>query len=157
MIIQKPTTIGKTKTIRKTGPWTLALIAAGAMAWTALGSNAAHAAELCAEGDEAAKIACLTETVAAMEEKMAEMSEALEKKAEKRDADVPGQEPDDDLVRFGSAVIIRNQDMRIFPRCLDNPGPDMPNQLAVVMATSCAPAAGQTWLIGRPYVESDHR
>ncbi len=141
---------------RLTPRLTMKLAAAGLAAGLLL-PNAGHAAALCSDGDDAAKIACLSEKLAAMEEKMAEMSDALEDKAEKRDADVPGQEPPDDIVRFGSAVIIRNQDMRLFPRCLDNPGPDVPNQLAVVMATSCAPAAGQTWLIGRPYSGSNHR
>ncbi|ODA66857.1 hypothetical protein A7A08_02154 [Methyloligella halotolerans] len=149
-----------TKTILKPGSIcaskTLALLAVAAMAGVAL-PGGTGAAELCASGDDGTRISCLTEKVAALETKLDEMGEALEDKAEKRSADVPGQDPEDDIVRFGSGVIIRNQDMRIFPRCLDNPGPDMPNQLAVVMATSCAPAAGQTWLIGRPYAASEKK
>lgn len=138
-------------TMRIFGVGRMAGAAAGAaLASALLMSGAAGAEAVCQEGDETARIACLAEKVAALEERLGEMDKALEDKAEKRAADEPGREPEDDIVRYGNAVIIRNQDMRIFPRCLDNPGPDMPNQLSAVMATSCAPAAGQTWIMGRP-------
>ncbi|MEG6510107.1 hypothetical protein V6C03_14145 [Methyloligella sp. 2.7D] len=111
--------------------------------------GAARAAALCTDGDAETKIACLSDKVAGLEAKLAEVEKQLAGKAEAMDPDIPGQRPDDDIVRFNSPVALRNQDMRIFPRCLDNPGPDSPN-LTAVMATSCAPAAGQTWHITRP-------
>jgi len=40
--------------------------------------------------------------------------------------------------------------MRIYPRCLDNPGPNSPDLTAVV-ANSCAKVPAQTWMISKPY------
>ena len=55
--------------------------------------------------------------------------------------------------RHASAVASRaerNEDMRIFPRCLDNPGPDSKG-LTDVYANSCAKIPAQTWMISKPY------
>jgi hypothetical protein len=107
----------------------------------------AYAAD-CDQGDTDAKLACLSDKVTTLETKLTQMSAELDKKANKREDDMPGQAPVDDIVRYDSVISIRNQDMRIFPRCLDNPGPDSPD-ISAVMATSCAPAAGQAWIIMR--------
>jgi hypothetical protein len=40
--------------------------------------------------------------------------------------------------------------MRIFPRCLENPGPNTP-QLTDVYATSCTKTPAQAWMIRKPY------
>ena len=41
-------------------------------------------------------------------------------------------------------------DMRIYPRCLENPGPNTPN-ITDVFANSCAKIPAQTWMISKPY------
>jgi hypothetical protein len=43
-----------------------------------------------------------------------------------------------------------NEDMRIYPRCLDNPGPNSPD-IALVVASSCAKVPAQAWMIPKPY------
>jgi hypothetical protein len=40
--------------------------------------------------------------------------------------------------------------MRIYPRCLENPGPDS-SDLTGVLANSCAKVPAQTWMVSKPY------
>jgi hypothetical protein len=55
-----------------------------------------------------------------------------------------------DTLKWNDRVALRNEDMRIFPRCLDNPGPDSKG-LTDVYANSCAKIPAQTWMISKPY------
>ena len=47
-------------------------------------------------------------------------------------------------------IALINEDMRIYPRCLENPGPNTPN-ITDVFANSCAKIPAQTWMISKPY------
>ena len=40
--------------------------------------------------------------------------------------------------------------MRIYPRCLDNAGPNAPD-IALVLASACAKTPAQAWMIRKPY------
>jgi hypothetical protein len=56
-----------------------------------------------------------------------------------------------DVLKWNDRVALRNEDMRLFPRCLDNPGPNSPNNLTDVFANSCAKVPAQTWMLSKPY------
>jgi hypothetical protein len=55
-----------------------------------------------------------------------------------------------DVLKWNDRISLRNEDMRIFPRCLDNPGSNSQN-LTDVFANSCAKLPAQTWMIAKPY------
>jgi hypothetical protein len=40
--------------------------------------------------------------------------------------------------------------MRIYPRCLDNAGPNAPD-IALVLAVACSKTPAQAWMIRKPY------
>ena len=84
----------------------------------------------CSTVPETEQVACLTKTIGRLQEKMTE----LEK----------------ETLKWNDRIALRNEDMRLFPRCLDNPGPNSPD-VSAIYATSCAKTPAQTWMIAKPY------
>ena len=106
------------------GAYVVVLMGAGvALAQRVL---AAH----CDSGSTDARVACLTEKVADLQAKFDDLTK--------------------DTLKWNDRVALRNEDMRIFPRYLDNPGPDSQG-LTDVYADSCAKIPAQTWMISKPY------
>jgi hypothetical protein len=91
------------------------------------------------KGNAEEQVVCLNRAVGALEAKVEALSKMLESKAN-----------DADALKWNDRVALRNEDMRIFPRCLDNPGPNSTN-LTDVFANSCAKVPAQTWMIAKPY------
>jgi len=84
----------------------------------------------CSQGSPEEQIACLNKTVADLATKL----DALGK----------------DAIKWNDRVSLINEDMRIYPRCLDNPGPSS-NNITDVYANSCAKIPGQSWMLSKPY------
>jgi hypothetical protein len=93
----------------------------------------------CSQGAVEERVACLGQAVNTLEAKLADLTKQLEAKADAADA-----------LKWNDRIALRNEDMRIYPRCLDNPGPNSPDLTAVV-ANSCAKVPAQTWMIAKPY------
>ena len=93
----------------------------------------------CSQGAVEERLACLSQAVDTLEAKVADLTKQLEAKAETADA-----------LKWNDRIALINEDMRIYPRCLDNPGPNSPDLTAVV-ANSCAKVPAQTWMISKPY------
>lgn len=79
------------------------------------------------------------ERLACLEAKIDGLTKQLEAKADAADA-----------LKWNDRIALINEDMRIYPRCLDNPGPNSPD-LTAVLANSCAKIPAQTWMISKPY------
>jgi hypothetical protein len=109
-------------------------LALGAFAFTA-----PALAEDCSQGSADAKIACLTTALAALETRVGELNRRLDAKADKGET-----------LKWLDRIALVNEDMRIFARCLDNPGPNS-RDIAAVLAASCAKTASQSWMIVKPY------
>jgi len=84
----------------------------------------------CGQGNADEQIACLNRAVADLAAKV----DALTK----------------DALKWNDRIALINEDMRIYPRCLENPGPNTPN-ITDVFANSCAKIPAQTWMISKPY------
>ena len=84
----------------------------------------------CSQGSADEQIACLNRTVTDLAAKV----DALIK----------------DALKWNDRIALINEDMRIYPRCLENPGPNTPN-ITDVFANSCAKIPAQTWMISKPY------
>jgi hypothetical protein len=84
----------------------------------------------CSQGSAEEQLACLNRTVGELAAKV----EALTK----------------DALKWNDRIALINEDMRIYPRCLENPGPNTPN-ITDVFANSCAKIPAQTWMISKPY------
>jgi hypothetical protein len=84
----------------------------------------------CSQGSADEQITCLNHTVADLAAKV----DALTK----------------DALKWNDRISLINEDMRIYPRCLDNPGPSSTN-ITDVFANSCAKIPAQTWMISKPY------
>jgi len=84
----------------------------------------------CGQGAMEEQVACLNRKVAALEAKTAELVK--------------------ETLKWNDRISLLNEDMRIFPRCLENPGPNTP-QLTDVYATSCTKTPAQAWMIRKPY------
>jgi hypothetical protein len=84
----------------------------------------------CGQGAMEEQVACLNQKVAALEAKTAELVK--------------------ETLKWNDRISLLNEDMRIFPRCLENPGPNTP-QLTDVYATSCTKTPAQAWMIRKPY------
>ena len=84
----------------------------------------------CAQGSVDEKVICLNQKVVDLEAKVAELTK--------------------ETLKWNDRIALRNEDMRIYPRCLDNPGPNSPD-ITFVMANSCAKVPAQTWMIAKPY------
>ena len=105
----------------------LGLTALGAV--QALSATPALAAD-CSQGSADEKIVCLNQKVIDLEAKLAELTK--------------------DALKWNDRITLINEDMRIFPRCLENPGPNTP-QLTDVYASSCTKTPAQSWMIRKPY------
>jgi hypothetical protein len=95
----------------------------------ALSATPALAAD-CSQGSADEKIVCLNQKVIDLEAKLAELTK--------------------DALKWNDRITLINEDMRIFPRCLENPGPNTP-QLTDVYASSCTKTPAQSWMIRKPY------
>jgi hypothetical protein len=95
----------------------------------AISATAAPAAD-CSQGSAEEKVACLDKKVAALEEKLAALTK--------------------DALKWNDRISLINEDMRIYPRCLDNPGPNSPD-IAAVLASACTKTPAQSWMIRKPY------
>lgn len=93
----------------------------------------------CGQGSTEDKVACLQSALVELEEKVAALTKQMETKAN-----------DSDALKWYDRVALMNEDMRIYPRCLDNPGPNSQN-ISDVFATSCAKVPAQTWMLAKPY------
>jgi hypothetical protein len=93
----------------------------------------------CGQGAAEEQIACLNRALGELETKVADLTKQMETKADNTDA-----------LKWNDRVALRNEDMRIFPRCLDNPGPNSQN-ITDVFANSCAKVPAQTWMLAKPY------
>jgi hypothetical protein len=105
----------------------LGLAALGAV--QALSATAALCAD-CSQGSAEEKIVCLNQKIADLEVKVAEMSK--------------------ETLKWNDRISLVNEDMRIYPRCLDNAGPNAPD-IAAVLASACAKTPAQAWMIRKPY------
>jgi len=105
----------------------LGLAALGAV--QALSATPALAAD-CSQGSADEKIVCLNQKIVDLEAKLAELTK--------------------DALKWNDRITLINEDMRIFPRCLENPGPNTP-QLTDVYASSCTKTPAQSWMIRKPY------
>jgi len=105
----------------------LGLTALGAA--QALSATGALAAD-CVQGSTEEKVACLTQKVTDLEAKVDQLAS--------------------DALKWNDRVTLVNEDMRIYPRCLDNPGPNSPD-IAAVLANSCAKVPAQSWMVRKPY------
>lgn len=92
-------------------------------ATTALGAD-------CSQGSAEEKVVCLNQKIVDLEAKVAELTK--------------------ETLKWNDRISLINEDMRIFPRCLENPGPNTP-QLTDVYATSCTKTPAQAWMIRKPY------
>jgi hypothetical protein len=94
----------------------------------------------CGQGSAEERITCLQQGLSELEEKVATLTKDLKKKAN-----------DADAIKWYDRTAIMNEDMRIYPRCLDNPGPNSQN-ITDLFATSCAKGVpSQTWMLVKPY------
>jgi hypothetical protein len=84
----------------------------------------------CSQGGADEQVACLNKKVAALEAKIDELFK--------------------ESIKWNDRISLINEDMRIFPRCLENPGPDS-RQLTDVYANSCAKIAAQAWMVRKAY------
>jgi hypothetical protein len=105
----------------------LGLAALGAV--QALSATPALAAD-CSQGSADEKVVCLNQKIVDLEAKLAELTK--------------------DALKWNDRITLINEDMRIFPRCLENPGPNTP-QLTDVYASSCTKTPAQSWMIRKPY------
>lgn len=102
------------------------------MTMTAIGTLLAPPARAadCSQGSAEEQIACLNKTVSELAHKVETLSK--------------------DAVQWNDRIALINEDMRIYPRCLDNPGPNTQN-ITDVFANSCAKVPGQAWMVSKPY------
>ena len=107
----------------------LLLGATALIAAQALSASPARAAD-CSQGSADEKMACLNQKVVDLEAKLAELTK--------------------DTLKWNDRISLINEDMRLYPRCLDNPGPSSPD-VAAVLASACSKTPAQSWMIRKPY------
>jgi hypothetical protein len=105
----------------------LALTAFGSM--QAMSAPAAQSAD-CSQGAAEEKVACLNQKLVDLEAKVAELTK--------------------ETLKWNDRITLLNEDMRIYPRCLDNAGPNAPD-IALVLAVACSKTPAQAWMIRKPY------
>ncbi len=119
---------------RSMGTWIAPIAMVGLVVAVLIGAEAATVnralAADCDQGSSDEKVACLAQKVADLEAKVEELSK--------------------ETLKWNDRIALRNEDMRIFPRCLENPGPNT-RGLTDVFANSCAKIPAQTWMISKPY------
>jgi len=91
----------------------------------------------CAQGSAEEQIACLGHALGDLEAKLAALTKQMEANTK-------------DGLKWNDRIALMNEDMRLFPRCLDNPGPNS-TTLTDVFANSCAKVPAQAWMIVKPY------
>lgn len=94
-----------------------------------LSATAALSAD-CSQGSAEEKVVCLNQKIVDLEAKVAELIK--------------------ETLKWNDRISLVNEDMRIYPRCLDNPGPNAPD-IAAVLASACAKVPAQSWMIRKPY------
>ncbi|MGA7456253.1 MAG: hypothetical protein WBW51_02840 [Methyloceanibacter sp.] len=95
----------------------------------ALAAAPALAAD-CSQGSADEKVVCLNQKVVDLEAKLAELTK--------------------DTLKWNDRIALINEDMRLYPRCLDNPGPNSPD-VAAVLASACTKTPAQSWMVRKPY------
>lgn len=105
----------------------LGLTAFGAM--QPISATAAQSAD-CSQGSAEEKVVCLNQKIVDLEAKVAELTK--------------------ETLKWNDRITLLNEDMRIYPRCLDNAGPNAPD-IAAVLAAACSKTPAQTWMIRKPY------
>jgi hypothetical protein len=108
---------------------TLALGLAAFGVMHAMSATAAQSAD-CSQGPAEEKVACLNQKIVDLEAKVAELTK--------------------ETLKWNDRITLLNEDMRIYPRCLDNAGPNAPD-IAAVLAAACSKTPAQTWMIRKPY------
>ena len=109
--------------------WTSALGRDRARAAQALSAVPARAAD-CSQGSADEKVALPQSEGGDLEAKLAELTK--------------------DSPKWNDRISLINEDMRLYPRCLDNPGPSSPD-VAAVLASACSKTPAQSWMIRKPY------
>jgi hypothetical protein len=99
------------------------------LAVVAMPASAAQTAD-CGQGSAEEKVVCLNQKIVDLEAKVAELTK--------------------ETLKWNDRITLLNEDMRIYPRCLDNAGPNAPD-IALVLAAACSKTPAQTWMIRRPY------
>jgi hypothetical protein len=95
----------------------------------AMSATAAQSAD-CSQGGAEEKVVCLNQKIVDLEAKVAELTK--------------------ETLKWNDRITLLNEDMRIYPRCLDNAGPNAPD-IAAVLAVACSKTPAQTWMIRKPY------
>jgi hypothetical protein len=110
----------------------IATLAAGLIAFGAMHAMSATAAQSadCSQGSAEEKVVCLNQKLVDLEAKVAELTK--------------------ESLKWNDRITLLNEDMRIYPRCLDNAGPNAPD-IAAVLAAACSKTPAQTWMIRKPY------
>jgi uncharacterized protein (DUF1778 family) len=113
------------------------------LGWAVIGgiqafSVAPALAANCAQGADEERIACLNQAVSDLETKLNTLTQQMEAMSAS------------DVIKWNDRISLRNEDMRLFPRCLENPGPDT-QYVTDVFANSCAKVAAQSWMVVKPY------
>jgi hypothetical protein len=111
---------------------TIATVALGLAAFGVMNAMSATAAQSadCNQGAAEEKVACLNQKIVDLEAKVAELTK--------------------ETLKWNDRITLLNEDMRIYPRCLDNAGPNAPD-IALVLAAACSKTPAQTWMIRKPY------
>ena len=84
----------------------------------------------CSQGSADEKVVCLNQKIVDLEAKLTELTK--------------------DTLKWNDRISLINEDMRLYPRCLDNPGPNSPD-VAAVLASACTKTPAQSWMIRKPY------
>ena len=92
-------------------------------------ATTARAAD-CSQGSAEEKVGCLNQKIVDLEAQVAQLTK--------------------ETLKWNDRITLLNEDMRIYPRCLDNAGPNAPD-IAAVLAAACSKTPAQTWMIRRPY------
>ncbi len=113
----------------------IVLIAGLTLGLSALGAIQASSAPPalgadCSQGSAEEKVDCLNQKIFDLEAQMAQLTK--------------------ETLKWNDRITLLNEDMRIYPRCLDNAGPNAPD-IAAVLAAACAKTPAQSWMIRRPY------
>ena len=83
----------------------------------------------CSQGSADEKVVCLNQKIVDLEAKLAELTK--------------------DTLKWNDRIALINEDMRLYPRCLDNPGPNSPD-VAAVLARACNKTPAQNGIFRKP-------
>jgi peptidoglycan hydrolase CwlO-like protein len=107
-------------------------LVAGLIAFSAMHAVSAAAAQSadCSQGSAEEKVTCLNQKIVDLEAQVAQLTK--------------------ETLKWNDRITLLNEDMRIYPRCLDNAGPNAPD-IALVLAAACSKTPAQAWMIRKPY------